>query len=131
MKQQCDFPAFTAYRLDDDMVHIELKKVKELTKGDVEEIYNCHKKIGEGRKVYVMVTFSGYIPMSDEAMAQAKKSNTDKMHAATAYVVKNIALRVGIKFFMAFYKPKHSINICSNKSEAIAWLKQERKKNMK
>lgn len=126
MHHQYDFPAFAAYRLDDNMVHIEMKKIKKLTGEDVEQIYDCHKKIGEGRKVYVLVTFSGYIPISDEAMTQAKKSSKQEIQAATAYVVNNFALRIGVKFFINFYKPKYPINICGNKAEGISWLKQEK-----
>ena len=130
MKEQCDFPAFTAYRLEENMLHVEMKKVKELTSRDVEQIYECHHKIGNGNKVYVLVTFQGYIPMSDEAMTQAKKnSSVDQITAATAYVVKNIALRISVKFFMNFYKPKHPMTIWGTKQEAIAWLKLEKKKN--
>ena len=131
MKDQCDFPAFTAYRLGDDMVHIEMKKVKELTGADVEQIYSCHKKIGEGRKVYVLVTFAGYIPMSDDAMAQAKKSESVNLQGATAYVINSFAMRIGAKFFMNFHKPKYPTNIFSKKDGAIAWLKQVKEANQK
>ena len=128
MKNTCEFPAFTAYLLENYMVHIEFKKVKKLSAQDVQEVFNCHKKIGQGKKVFVLVTFSGFIPMSDEAMEQAKKNAAAELQAATAYVVNNVALRMSIKFFMNFYKPKHPITISGSKAEALVWLKQEKRK---
>lgn len=122
-----DFPAFTAYYLEDDILHIDLKKVKKLTGQDVEQIFSCYKGIGKGKKVYALVTFQGFIPMSDDAMVEAKKQSKKALQGAGAYVVNNFAIRMSIKFFMNFYKPKYPINICSTKSEAISWLKQQKK----
>ncbi len=66
--------------------------------------------------------------MSDEAMKEAKRKSKNRTEGASSYVVNNFALRVGIKFFMNFYKPRHAINICKSKAEAIAWLKKEKKR---
>lgn len=128
---ECDFPAFKAYCLEDYILHIEFKKIKELNAKDVEQVYECHKKIGGSKDAYVLVTFSGYIPLSDEAMTYAKKKSKESPSAATAYVVKNFALRIGIKFFMNFYKPGNLINICTSKAEGISWLKSQKKKMRK
>ncbi len=124
MKDKCDFPAFTGYRLGEGMLHVEFKKVKKLTAEDIRQVFECHEKVGNGNKVYVLVTFSGCIPMSNDAMAEAKKQNERSANtsAATSYVVGNVVLRLGINFFMNFYKPKHPINISRNKAEALAWL---------
>ena len=131
MKEQFDFPAFTGYRIEDNIVHIAFKKINELKASDVAEVFECFEKCGAENGVYVMITFNGYIPLSDEAMGEAKGNKAQKNVRANAFIVKSFALRIGIKFFMNFYKPKHSIYICGEKPEALAWLKQERKKNMK
>lgn len=127
MKDKCDFPAFTGYRLDDRMLHVEFKKVKKITADDVSQIFECYGKVGEGKKVFVMVSFNGFIPMSNDAMAEAKKQGKRNRNAATAYVVTNAAVRMGINFFMNFYRPKYPINISKTKSEAIAWLHAQKK----
>lgn len=131
MKEKCDFPAFTGHRLDDDMIHIEFKKIKKLTAEDVGQIFDCHEKVGSGKKVYVLVTFSGFIPMSNDAMEEAKKQNKRNTNAATAYVVGNVALRLGINFFMNFYKPKHPIHIAKTKSAGLNWLYAQKKEAKK
>ena len=127
MKDSCDFPAFSGQRILDNIIHIEMKKVKELTSSDVETLYDCFEKCGGEKGVFVLVTFMGYIPMSDDAMAEAKKQENQKFVKATCFVIKSTALRVGIKFFMNFYKPKHKMNILATKEEGIAWLKKEKK----
>ena len=128
MKDSCDFPAFTAYCLGEQMLHIDMKKVKKLTALDVEQIYSCHEKIANGKKVYRLITFHGFIPMSDDAMAEAKKQSKRKMEGASAFVVSNFALRMSINFFMSFYKPQYPINICATKAEAVKWLTSVKKK---
>lgn len=129
MKEKCDFPAFTAYRLDACVLHVELKKVKKLTAKDVTQIFECYDKVGGGKKVYVLVTFNGFIPMSNDAMAEAKKQSKKNRSAATAYVVANVALRMGINFFMNFYRPSFPISIFRTKTDALAWLDAQKKAN--
>jgi len=126
MKDTCDFNAFTGHRIHDNLIHIEFKKIKKLTSLDVSQVYECFEKFGSEHGVYVMATFKGYIPLSDEAMAEAKKKKNEKYVKATAFVIRTIAFRVGIKFFINFFKPKHKINILGTKVDAIAWLKKER-----
>jgi hypothetical protein len=131
MKEQCDFPAFTAYCLEENILHTEMKNVKELSAKDVEQINDCYLKIGNGKKVYVLVTFQGFIPLSDKAMKAANENKVQNMRGATAYVVDNLAQRLGVRFFMSFYKHKFPIAIFGTKDKAITWLRQEKKKNLK
>ena len=127
MKDQRDFPAFTGCQIEDNIVHIQMKKVKKLTGEDVAQVYDCFKECGGAEGVFVLITFKGYIPMSDEAMAEAKRNPFQKNVHANAYVIQTAAFRVAIKFFMTFYKPKQPIYICDSKAEGIAWLKQKKK----
>jgi hypothetical protein len=128
MKDLCDFPAFTAHRIPDNILHIALKKVKKLTAPDVSQIYDCYKEFNGDAGAFVLVTFAGYIPLSDEAMAEANKLQNQKYIRAMAYVIKSSALRIGAKFFMNFYKPKYPTDIFGTKAEAMAWLFREQKK---
>lgn len=130
MKNHCEFPAFEGHRIQDNIIHIELKKIKKMTAEDVLQMYDCFEKCGEKNGVYVLVSFKGFVPMSDEAMDEAKKREIQKLVKATAFLIKTAALRVGIKFFMNFYKPKRPMNIFGKKDEAVAWLKKEKKKQL-
>jgi len=127
MKESGDFPAFTGHCIDDGMLHIAMKKVKRLTSKDIQQIYDFLQKGSGGKKIYVLITFQGFIPMSDDAMVEAKRQGKNGFQAAGAYVVKNLALRIGIKFFLNFYKPRYPINILGTKAEAIAWLQKQKK----
>lgn len=130
MKDHCEFPAFEGHRIQDNIIHIELKKIKKMTAEDVMQMYDCFEKCGGENGVYVLVSFKGYVPMSDEAMDEAKKQESQKFVKATAFVIKTAALRVGIKFFMNFYKPKRPMSIFGKKDEALVWLKKEKKMQM-
>ena len=129
MKDSCDFPAFSGQRIQDNIVLIEVKKIKQMTAADVTQIYDCFKECGGEEGVFVMVTFKGYIPLSDDAMEEAKKqaSQNQKTVRATSFVIKSAAFRISIKFFMNFYKPKNKMHICGSKEESLAWLKKEKK----
>lgn len=130
MKDHCEFPAFEGHRIHDNIIHIELKKVKKLTAEDVRQIYDCYEKCGGKNGVFVMVSFKGYFPLSDEAMGEAKKLEKLNYVKATAYVVKSSSFRLGIKFFMNFYKPNRPMNIFGKREDALAWLKKEKKRQM-
>jgi hypothetical protein len=125
MKDTWDFPAFTAHQLPSNVLHIALKKVKKLTSADVSQMYDCYKKYNGSRGAFVLVTFSGYFPLSDDAMIEANKPQNQKIVKAMAYVIKSSALRIGAKFFMNFYKPKYSSSVFGTKPEAITWLLKE------
>ena len=127
MKNTCDFPAFIASRIQDNFIHIEMKKIKKLTSSDVAQMYECFRRGGDGKGVFALVSFKGYIPMSDDAMAEARKPENQKHVRATAYVIRSAAFRVAIKFFMNFSKPKHPLNIFGTKIAALAWLEQMQK----
>lgn len=129
MKDKCDFPAFTSYRLPDGIIHIDLKKVKKLGAQDIKDMFDCFEKGGSKTGAYVLVTFNGFIPLSEDAMAEAKIQGKKNLQAATAYVVGNSAIRVGVNFFMNFYKPGYPILITKTKEEGIVQLNDLKKKS--
>ena len=124
MKKQFDYAAFTAYVLEENILHIEMKKIKELSAKDIEQINDCFHEIGNGKKVYVLVTFLDFISISDEAIRFAIKNNIQKIIGAVVYVVDNLGIQIGVKFFINFHKRNYPINIFETKSEAILWLKE-------
>ena len=128
MRDSCDFSAFTAHCLEDNILHLDFKKIKNLTAKDVQEVFTCYEKIGSGSKIYALVTFNGFIPMSDDAMAEAKKQSKRNLQAATAFVVRNFALRMSINFFAKFYMQSYPITITATIPEGISWLKHQKKK---
>jgi len=129
LKETCDFKTFTAHSLGENILHIEFKKVARLEIEDIRQIFECHDKLGKGEKVYVLVSFNGFIPMNEKAMKEAKLLGKKNRQAAVAYVVKNAALRMGIKFFLNFYNPQYPIYISAIKDDALAWLQKEKDKN--
>jgi hypothetical protein len=123
MRDFCEYSAFSAERIDDNILHVNLRKVKKLTSEDVALMYKCFKECSPGG-VYVIVTFSGYMPLSEEAMDEAKKPANQKHIKAMAYVIRSSALRIMAKFFMNFYRPNYKSGIFNTKSEALVWVKK-------
>lgn len=128
MKDKCDFPAFVATRIQSNILHVSLKKIKKLTVKDVEDIYGYFRICGGENGVFVIVSFSGFIPPSEEAMIAAKKQSNQKYVNAMAYVISSAAPRLGVKFFMNFYRPKYPTDIFATQKEALNWILKEKKK---
>ena len=131
MKDSSDYPAFTSHQLSGNILHITLKKVKKLMAKDVEDIYECFRLHGGDNGVFVIVSFSGFIPPSDDAMIEAKKQSNQKYVNAMVYVISSAAPRLGVKFFMNFYKPKYSTDIFATQKQAMDWILKEKKKQGK
>jgi len=121
MKEKIDHKAFTAHLFEEGIVRMDIKAVENLTADDVQKMYDTYLKLGNGKKVRILATCNKYIPLSKEAMQYAK-ANSGKYISATAMVISNNVNRIGIKFFMNFYKPKHPFGVFSNTNEATKWL---------
>jgi len=124
MKDNSDFPAFTASVIEDKIIHINLKKVKELTVSDISQIYEYYRINGNGKPVFALITFNGFIPINNKAIKEAKKQYNQKLLYASAYVTKSVSIRLAATFFFEFFNPKHPMKFFKNKNEAISWLKK-------
>ncbi|MBI4944925.1 MAG: hypothetical protein HY840_00830 [Bacteroidetes bacterium] len=131
MKEQCDFPAFTAYLLEDDILHIEIKQVDKLYPKDIEQVKDYFIETGMGDKVFTLTTFQGFIPIGYETMKAAVKYFKQNMIGAKACAVENLALRMTMRLFIKFYKPNYPIAIFNTQHEALAWLKEQKIKEKK
>jgi hypothetical protein len=128
MKEQYEFPSFTAYPIEENILHIEMKSVDKLSAKDIEEMNDCFLRAGNGSKVFLLVTFRGFIQSSDKVIKAAIKKRDLNIHGAKAYVVDNLALRLGINFFKNFHKHSSPISVFSDKDKAISWLRKEKSK---
>ena len=132
MKEKLDFPAFTATLVQPRIVNVAFKKIKIIRIDDIKDIAIAIKQLAEEKKVGVFLTFKGFIQPNDEVLVDPARKEIQKHVFATAYVVKSMAIRIGIKFFMNFHGDKEGIprNIFETKEKAIAWLvkvKEEQK----
>lgn len=124
MKDKVDFPAFTISLVEDGIVQTDFKKIKEMTVGHVEQLYATMAKMGMGKKVCMLTTFQAYIPMSDDVMAHSMKKEFQEKILASAIVLKSTALRVAVKFFWTFHKPKQPRRIFESTEGALQWLRK-------
>ena len=124
MKSKLDFPAFTISLIEKGIVQIDFKKIKEMTIENVEQLYGAIAEIGNAKKVYILTTFQAYIPMNKEVMAHSMKKEFQDRILASASVFRSTALRVAVKFFWTFHKPKQPRQIFESRESALQWLRE-------
>ena len=130
MKDKIEFSAFTASLVEEGIVQIDFKKIKEMTLEHVNQLNQAIMKLSSGKKICMLSTFEAYIPMNDEVMKQSMKSEFQKNLLASASVLKSTALRVAVKFFWTFHKPKQPRKIFDSKEPALQWLKKVKEEEL-
>lgn len=126
MKKENDFRAFTISKIENDILLVEIKKIKEMILQDAIDLHTRIGEMSEGKKVTLLTTFHSYIPMNDEVMAQSMKKEYQDKIFASAIVIDSTALRVAVKFFTTFHKPKQPRKIFDSKEPALKWLRKIR-----
>lgn len=127
MKKKYTSPSYTLTVIESCLLHLEFKKDKMLSAVDVNKLFTIYKKNLKRKKLFMMITFKGFLPLSDEAMARAVNKRIAKMHAASAFVIKRNFHRMGMDFFLNFYKPSYPIRIFSTNTAALAWLRKQKR----
>ena len=124
MKEKIDFPAFTISLVEDGIVQVDFKKMKEMTLEHVDQLYGAMGELGGDKKMCILTTFQAYIPMNNEVMAHSMKKEFQDKILVSATVLKSTALRVAVKFFWTFHKPKQPRKIFSSRESALQWLRK-------
>ena len=124
MKDKFDFRSCTVSKLEDGILLVEIKKIKEMIVQDVIGLHTCVKELSDGKKVCLLTTFQEYIPMNDDVMAESMKKEYQDRILASALVITSPALRIAVKFFTTFHKPKQPRKIFDTKESAQKWLKK-------
>lgn len=127
MKEKVSFPDLAVSLIEEGILLVEFKKIKEMSIQHVDQLYEGIIKLGKGKKVCLVSVFQGYIPMNDEVMAYSIRKEHRQYIFASAVVLNSVGLRVAVKFYWAFHKPKEPRQIFSSKEKALAWLKKIRK----
>ena len=124
MKEKYDFRSCVVSQIEDGILFVEIKKIKEMIVQDVIDLHTCVKELSDGKKVCLLTTFKEYIPMNDDVMAESMKKEYQNRILASALVITSPALRVAVKFFTTFHKPKQPRKIFESKESALKWLRK-------
>ena len=130
MKEKFEFRAFTISTIEDRILLVEIKKIKEMIIQDVIDLHTCVGEMAQGQKVAILSTFQAYIPMNDDVMALSMKKEYQDKIFASATVIDSTALRVAVKFFSTFHKPKQPRKIFNSKEPALKWLRKIREEEL-
>lgn len=126
MKESFDFPAFSISLVEEGIVQVDIKKIKEMKTEHVDQLYGTIARLAKGNKMSLLTTFQAYIPMNEEVMAHSMKKEFQDQILVSALVIKSAALRVAVKFFMTFHKPKQPRKIFDSREAALKWLRTVR-----
>ena len=124
MKEKYDFRSCAISKIGDGILLVEIKKIKEMIVQDVVDLHTCVRELSDGKKVCLLTTFQAYIPMNDDVMAESMKKEYQDRILASAIVITSPALRIAVKFFTTFHKPKQPRKIFDSKESALKWLKK-------
>lgn len=128
MKARKEFPSFYLSLIEEGIVHIEMKKIKELTFTDIIQIYDEIENIGNGKKMCLLVTFNEFISSQGTKVPQyATSARAKKLVIATAYVIHSVAMALALKFFISFHKQVFPRRVFKDRNKALEWLRRMRK----
>jgi len=119
-------PSYSAYLRSDGIVHFELKDIKDYTIEIVNSQTETLKEFGGGKQLSILMTFVSYNSPNDETMKYASKKENIRFAKAIAVVVDSLSMRLGVNFFLTFFRPELPTQLFNSKDTAIEWL---RKKN--
>lgn len=103
---------------------------KEMTLGDIHELYDELEKMGNGKKIGIMNVFDRAMTPNEEIMTYINTNpRPKKVLYASAIVVESIAVRLVMMFYMRFYNKGTYRQIFSSRDKAIEWLREARKRD--
>lgn len=127
MKERKELPSCFISLLEDRIVHVEMKAIKEMSLKDVIQIYDEIERIGKGQKMCVLTTFNGFISSRNKEISKyAASERARKLVLCNAYVLNSRALRIAVKFFIRFQKQETVRIVFENKRDALKWLRSVR-----
>jgi len=78
--------------------------------------------LGEGRKLRHLIEFGQYCTATNEARTWAEQNSPEAI--AEAIVIKSLAQRILVRFYLSLRKNTHPIKVCQGLQEAKDWLNE-------
>ncbi len=108
--------------LDNDMLHIYFLPDNTLEAIDFEEGRDDYAMLGGGRKLRHLIEFGQYCSATNEARTWAEQNSPEAI--AEALVIKSLAQRILVRFYLSLRKNKHPIKVFGGLQEAKDWLNE-------
>ncbi|MBA0884159.1 DUF7793 family protein [Flavobacterium undicola] len=119
---------FIKFWIEDDILHSQFKKTTEGTIENIKAIIDLRHQISAEKKQYWCYDFNGIKSYEKDARDYADKNGQEGLYACAAVLNSHIAKFI-LNAFMVLKKPTVPLRGFTQKSEAIHWLNELKKKN--
>lgn len=106
----------------DNIMQVEIEAEQEVSLGNVKEIIEAMRKLGNEKKYPVLVLPGEYTLPTQEAR-QFMASPGNPYALAEAYLLHSLPQKLVGNFFLQFNKPQRPTRIFTKYNEALEWLK--------
>ena len=112
----------TVQLTEDDLLRINFDANTLILAEDVHELLDITHKMGHGRKFKKLITLGEYTSADLAAIRLAGSEEGCKYKIAEAYVIKGLAQRILVNFYMSVIKPLNPTKFFTNETDAQNWL---------
>ena len=120
--EKVERPAFSASLRNDGIVHFTMEEIEDYSLEIVKDQNQVLQKLGNGKKMPVMVSFKSFNTPNDESMKYSVTEEGTRYTKANAIVVESLALRIGANFYLNFFRPKVITRVFNSEKDAAKWL---------
>lgn len=110
-------------QLDSEVLKIAKKQGIEIKIDDLEELNIAYKGLLQNRSPKLLVILDENCESELGFMKKLGEERIRRIRKAEALVVKSLGLRLEVSFYLSRYKANYPIEVFSNETEGLQWLK--------
>ena len=118
-----DLAACTMTFCEEGIIHIDFKKIEELTVKDVKEMMDVFGQKSEGKKHPILITVKQFMTIDKDVRELWAEQGRSQYSSADAIVATHVAIKMIANFYIAVNKPAIPTRVFNFEQEAIDWLK--------
>ncbi len=109
---------------EDGIVQMDMKAVDEFTMEDAHTCADALKLLSKNKKLALLGTISHYVTMDKDVREFWASEVLETCIKCEAFVIENVSMKMIVKFYILFNKPKRRTQLFTSEKSAIAWLKE-------
>ncbi len=116
------------YKLEDDIIKVQIKDSASIEEEDLLEMKDFNKKLAEDKNYYLLFIAGKDAHISKEAREKSTEKEISENKIAQAFVVQSLAHKIIVNFFINIQRPSMPTKMFTDEKEAINWLKSLKRK---
>jgi len=117
-----EFEKIIMKKYDNNLMYYQLKPHTFIEMKDVKEVLEEVEKLGSEIKYLNLFEFGENCDTDSETRMWASDSKGNKQTIADAFVIRSLAQKIVINFYLKFHKPHKPTRVFNKTNEAIKWL---------